>query len=283
MASQRGLAVEGVPHAFGTTARCWPRCLSSTRSPSARRRRCATPSPARRSPPASTCFWRSRRPRRRASSSTSRAPPRRRGRTLFTTWHSQYNAGGRRGAARGSPASAVQAPAHHLEGGCARWHPGQEWIWQAGGFGVFDPGINALSIMTKILPAPVFVRRADLQSSRRTAMRRSPPTSISAPERARPTSRPPSTGARPAADLGHRGRDGRRMRPRLLGRRQPPRDRRQGGRGRGAGRISADLRALRRPVCGRASRRSTRLPSGWSRTPSCSAGADRRRAVRVLR
>ena len=24
------------------------------------------------------------------------------------------------------------------------WHPGQEWIWEPGGFGVFDPGINAL-------------------------------------------------------------------------------------------------------------------------------------------
>ena len=43
------------------------------------------------------------------------------------------------------------------------WHPGQQWIWEAGGFGVFDPGINALSIVTKILPEPVFVRRADLQ------------------------------------------------------------------------------------------------------------------------
>ena len=26
------------------------------------------------------------------------------------------------------------------------WHPGQAWIWKAGGLGVFDPGINALSI-----------------------------------------------------------------------------------------------------------------------------------------
>ena len=40
-----------------------------------------------------------------------------------------------------------------------RWHPGQEWIWQPGGFGVFDPGINALSIVTKILPEPIFVEQ----------------------------------------------------------------------------------------------------------------------------
>jgi D-galactose 1-dehydrogenase len=44
-----------------------------------------------------------------------------------------------------------------------RWHPGQQWIWEAGGFGVFDPGINALSIVTRIMPEPVFVKRAHLQ------------------------------------------------------------------------------------------------------------------------
>jgi D-galactose 1-dehydrogenase len=43
-----------------------------------------------------------------------------------------------------------------------RWHPGQKWIWTAGGFGVFDPGINALSIVTEIMPSPVFVKSADL-------------------------------------------------------------------------------------------------------------------------
>lgn len=43
-----------------------------------------------------------------------------------------------------------------------RWHPGQEWIWEPGGMGVFDPGINALSIMTEILPVPVHVSEAAL-------------------------------------------------------------------------------------------------------------------------
>ena len=43
-----------------------------------------------------------------------------------------------------------------------RWHPGQDWIWQPGGFGVFDPGINALSIMTEILPDPIHIIRATL-------------------------------------------------------------------------------------------------------------------------
>jgi predicted dehydrogenase len=43
-----------------------------------------------------------------------------------------------------------------------KWHPGQQWIWEAGGFGVFDPGINAFSIATKIFPGALFVREADL-------------------------------------------------------------------------------------------------------------------------
>ena len=30
-----------------------------------------------------------------------------------------------------------------------RWHPGQDWILAAGGFGIFDPGINAFSILTQ--------------------------------------------------------------------------------------------------------------------------------------
>jgi D-galactose 1-dehydrogenase len=42
------------------------------------------------------------------------------------------------------------------------WHPGQQWIWQAGGFGVFDPGINALSIVTRILPQPLVLKDAEL-------------------------------------------------------------------------------------------------------------------------
>ncbi len=43
-----------------------------------------------------------------------------------------------------------------------RWHPGQAWIWQPGGLGVFDPGINALSILTEIISEPVHVVSSDL-------------------------------------------------------------------------------------------------------------------------
>ena len=42
------------------------------------------------------------------------------------------------------------------------WHPGQHWIWRAGGLGVFDPGINALSILTRILSDAVVLEEASL-------------------------------------------------------------------------------------------------------------------------
>lgn len=43
-----------------------------------------------------------------------------------------------------------------------RWHPGQDWIWEPGGLGVFDPGINALSIVTKLLPDALHLSTAEL-------------------------------------------------------------------------------------------------------------------------
>lgn len=82
--------------------------------------------------------------------------------TLFATWHSRH-------------AAAVAAARDWLAGrtlrraeivwkeDVRRWHPGQDWIWQAGGLGVFDPGINALSVMTAILPNPVHLQRAELE------------------------------------------------------------------------------------------------------------------------
>ncbi len=84
-----------------------------------------------------------------------------RGRVLFTTWHSQYNAAVTH--ARDLLAhQTVRRMAVTWKEDVRRWHPGQKWIWTAGGFGVFDPGINALSIVTEIMPHPVFVKRADL-------------------------------------------------------------------------------------------------------------------------
>src|SRR5258708_27146457 len=44
-----------------------------------------------------------------------------------------------------------------------KWHPGQQWIGEPGGFGVLDPGINALSIATRIFPGSLLVQSAELQ------------------------------------------------------------------------------------------------------------------------
>jgi L-arabinose 1-dehydrogenase len=70
---------------------------------------------------------------------------------LFTTWHSREAAGVEPAKAwlEGKRIDAVRITWRE---DIRRWHPGQEWILGPGGFGVFDPGINALSIATKILP-----------------------------------------------------------------------------------------------------------------------------------
>jgi D-galactose 1-dehydrogenase len=83
------------------------------------------------------------------------------GRTLFTAWHSQHAPGvaGARAALAGKSVKSLSILWHE---DVRKWHPGQEWIWTPGGFGVFDPGINALSIATRILPSRLFVREAIL-------------------------------------------------------------------------------------------------------------------------
>ncbi|XDA98338.1 Gfo/Idh/MocA family oxidoreductase [Sulfitobacter sp. LCG007] len=81
--------------------------------------------------------------------------------SLFATWHSRE--------AAQVPAAKAWLAGKRLERlritwkeDVRRWHPGQEWIWEPGGLGVFDPGINALSILTEILPDPVHLTSARL-------------------------------------------------------------------------------------------------------------------------
>ena len=83
-------------------------------------------------------------------------------RVLYATWHSRMN-------------EAVEEARRRLKGkhvtllkitwreDVRHWHPGQEWIWEPGGFGVFDPGINALSIVTHIMPREIFVDQATIE------------------------------------------------------------------------------------------------------------------------
>ncbi|KXS38030.1 MAG: D-galactose 1-dehydrogenase [Halomonadaceae bacterium T82-2] len=84
------------------------------------------------------------------------------GLTLFASWHSRHAPGV-------APAREWLADReiHRVQivwkEDVRVWHPGQEWIFEPAGMGVFDPGINALSIVTAILPRPFFLRDALLQ------------------------------------------------------------------------------------------------------------------------
>jgi D-galactose 1-dehydrogenase len=82
--------------------------------------------------------------------------------TLFTTWHAQHNPAVAQ-ASRLLAGKRVKSMAVRWHENVHKWHPGQAWIFEAGGFGVFDPGINALSVLTKIFPGPLFVRSARLE------------------------------------------------------------------------------------------------------------------------
>jgi predicted dehydrogenase len=83
------------------------------------------------------------------------------GRTLYQGWHSQH-------------APAVTLASRELHRRTLRraritwkedvteWHPRQQWLWEPGGFGVFDIGINALAIVTRLIAEPLFARTAQL-------------------------------------------------------------------------------------------------------------------------
>jgi D-galactose 1-dehydrogenase len=84
-----------------------------------------------------------------------------RGVSLLASWHSRF-------------APAVEAAREWMAGrelksvhivwkeNVRQWHPGQAWIFSPGGMGVFDPGINSLSILTRLLDETVIVQKADL-------------------------------------------------------------------------------------------------------------------------
>jgi D-galactose 1-dehydrogenase len=83
------------------------------------------------------------------------------GRTLYQTWHSRH-------AHAVAPAGRLLQQQILKQGRVTwkedvrQWHPGQAWIFEPGGFGVLDPGINAISIMTQIIAEPIFVTSACL-------------------------------------------------------------------------------------------------------------------------
>ncbi len=81
--------------------------------------------------------------------------------SLYATWHSRM-AEGVEAARRLLADRVIEEGRITWREDVRKWHPGQDWIFEAGGMGVFDPGINALSILTRILPVPVHLTAADL-------------------------------------------------------------------------------------------------------------------------
>ena len=86
---------------------------------------------------------------------------RQRGVALFAAWHSQH--------ARAVDAARVWLADRRIRSvrvdwkeDVRVWHPGQTWIWKAGGLGVFDPAVNALSILTRLIPGGLRVKDAEL-------------------------------------------------------------------------------------------------------------------------
>ena len=87
---------------------------------------------------------------------------REKGLTLFTTWHSRMARAVAAAKAWLADKTVIRAHITWRED-VRKWHPGQDWVFQPGGMGVFDPGINALSILTDILPDPVHLVDALLE------------------------------------------------------------------------------------------------------------------------
>jgi predicted dehydrogenase len=81
--------------------------------------------------------------------------------TLMTTWHAQHHATVD-AAAKALAGKRIASMEIRWHEDVRKWHPGQQWVWEPGGFGVFDPGINAFSIATKIFPGSFFVQAAEL-------------------------------------------------------------------------------------------------------------------------
>jgi D-galactose 1-dehydrogenase len=84
-----------------------------------------------------------------------------RGLTLYATWHSRFAHAVAPAKAWLKGKSITRARITWRED-VRKWHPGQDWVFEPGGMGVFDPGINALSILTEIMPEPLHLTAATL-------------------------------------------------------------------------------------------------------------------------
>ena len=81
--------------------------------------------------------------------------------SLYQIWHSQHAPGVAPALALLKRRTLRGARVTWLED-VRLWHPRQRWIWQSGGFGVFDAGINALSILTRLIDEAILPLTATL-------------------------------------------------------------------------------------------------------------------------
>lgn len=91
------------------------------------------------------------------------------GRVLFAAWHSRESA-----SVDALRAWLVGKAVHEVQvdwrEDVRHWHPGQDWLLDTGGFGIFDPAINAVSILSKILPLPLSFEASQLGVPENRAM-----------------------------------------------------------------------------------------------------------------
>ncbi len=73
-----------------------------------------------------------------------------RGVVLFASWHSRVGAAVAEARRRLSGATLQRLDIDWRED-VRQFHPDQDWVWDPGNLGVFDPGINAASILVRIL------------------------------------------------------------------------------------------------------------------------------------
>jgi D-galactose 1-dehydrogenase len=83
------------------------------------------------------------------------------GRVLYATWHSR-EAAGVEPARTWIEERTIRRVEVNWREDVRVWHPGQDWIWEPG-IGVFDPGINAISVLTRLLPKAMDLQSADLR------------------------------------------------------------------------------------------------------------------------
>lgn len=103
------------------------------------------------------------------------------GTTMFAAWHSMFSAAvAPLRAALG--ARGVSGMRITWKEDVEKWHPGATWCWKPGGMGVFDPAINALSIVVAVCPDPIFITAAcfviaaDAQTPRQATLTLATPT-----------------------------------------------------------------------------------------------------------